>query len=39
MRPSKRFPVSKSKSVKSFRRQAGRTKAPNVAPYRGGFRF
>lgn len=41
MRPLKRHSVNKHKSAKSFRRMAGRSKAPNVAggPMRGGWRL
>lgn len=41
MRPLKRRSVSKGRSAGKFRRQAGRTKAPNVAsgPMRGGWRL
>lgn len=37
----RRFPVNKSKSAKQFRRNVGRTKAPNVkvGPMRGGIRL
>lgn len=36
-----RRPVNKGRSARKFRSQAGRTKAPNVAPppARGGFRL
>lgn len=40
MRPLKRKPVFKKKSVQSFRRHARRTKGANVQPVmRGGIRF
>lgn len=41
MRPLKRSFVSKHKSARSFRHNAGRTKAANIhsAPMRGGWRF
>jgi len=40
MRPSRRFGSNKRKSAKSFRRQAGRTKAANMSgPNRGGWRL
>lgn len=37
----KRYAVNKGRSAGKFRRQAGRTKAPNVSPppARGGFRL
>ncbi|WNK12962.1 MAG: hypothetical protein [Microvirus sp.] len=37
----RRYPVNKQKSAGQFRRNAGRTKAANVAPppNRGGYRF
>lgn len=37
----RRFPVNKGRSAAQFRRKAGRTKAPNVAPppQRGGYRL
>lgn len=37
----KRFAVNKARSAGQFRRKAGRTKAPNVAPppHRGGYRL
>lgn len=40
MRPLRRKPVSKSRSARHFRRQAGRTKLSNVkmGPMRGGIR-
>lgn len=40
MRPSRRSPVNKHKSAKSFRRKAGRTHPMNMrAPSRGGYRM
>jgi len=41
MQPSNRNRVKKDASVKEFRRNSKRTKAPNVAPApeRGGFRL
>lgn len=41
MRPLKRKPVSKVKSVRKFRHHAKKTKAPNMgmAPQRGGWRL
>lgn len=41
MRPLRRHGVHKGRSARSFRRSAGRTKAPNVsgAPMRGGWRL
>lgn len=41
MRPLKRTPVRKNRSVRKFRKSASRTKAPNVAmaPQRGGWRL
>lgn len=41
MRVSGRRPVRKGRSAAKFRRQVGRTKAPNVAPppMRGGYRL
>lgn len=41
MRPLSRSPVSKGKSASKFRRNVGRTKAPNIqqGPMRGGWRL
>lgn len=40
MRPSRRHPVSKSRSARKFRSQAARTKGANlVMPMRGGWRL
>lgn len=41
MRPLKRHGVSKKGSARHFRRQAGRTKMPNIkaGPMRGGWRL
>lgn len=41
MRPVSRFRVSKSRSVRSFRRNSSRTKRANVSPIpmRGGIRM
>lgn len=41
MKPSRRMPVKKSKSVNQFKNNSNRTKAPNMvaAPMRGGYRF
>lgn len=41
MRPLKRKPVNKSKSVKKFRKNVSKTKAPNIKamPMRGGIRL
>lgn len=41
MRPLKRYGVSKGRSARRFRRQVGRSKAPNVVqgPMRGGWRL
>lgn len=41
MRPLSRGRVNKGSSSKQFRKNAGRTKRPNVAPppNRGGYRF
>ncbi|WNK12626.1 MAG: hypothetical protein [Microvirus sp.] len=41
MRPLKRHGVSKGRSARHFRHQAGRSKAPNVTqgPMRGGWRL
>lgn len=41
MKPSKRIPVSKTLSARSFRHHAGRTARANVAPapMRGGWRL
>jgi len=41
MRPVHRKPVRKAVSAKKFRREAVRTKAPNMTPppMRGGYRF
>lgn len=41
MRPSRRFGANKRKSARRFRKNARRTKAPNMAPppQRGGYRF
>lgn len=41
MRPLKRFKQKKHKSVREFRKKAGRTKAANVntSPMRGGIRL
>lgn len=40
MKPLKRKPVKKHKSVKKFKSDVSRTKAPNIAlPMRGGIRM
>lgn len=41
MKPVSRNPVSKSASARSFKRNVGRTKRPNIAPnpMRGGWRL
>lgn len=40
MRPLKRKPVSKFRSVKKFRKHSSRTKARNLlSPMRGGLRI
>lgn len=41
MRPIKRYGVNKSKSAAKFRRNVGRTRAPNIFanPMRGGIRL
>lgn len=41
MRPLRRQPVNKGRSAAQFRKNASRTKVPNMAPppNRGGYRF
>lgn len=41
MRPSRRFPQNKRRAASRFKRQVGRTKAPNLrgAVMRGGIRL
>lgn len=40
MKPVKRYSVNKRRSARSFRRDVGRTKAPNLqSPMRGGWRL
>ena len=41
MRVLKRIPQNKSSGASTFKRQIGRTKAPNLAPppQRGGYRL
>ena len=39
MRPLRRKPVSKGRSVAKFRRNVRKTKAANIGPMRGGIRL
>ncbi|WNK13594.1 MAG: hypothetical protein [Microvirus sp.] len=41
MRPSRRMPVNKGRSARTFRKNVGRTAAANiqVTPMRGGWRL